>query len=500
MITHDTRDPVRLCGIRHFIETQGLPTQSDSNGLAGIVYGNSKSPYEHTLRVMENPNDETDMIMSKEAGTFIEEKDGEITVGFDAFAEIGHILGGCAEGKKYAQTMEKNAKTPFLDLFEELLFQNLKKVHFNAGLPLVRKAMWPDGRRYTVCLTHDVDEVKKTYQHLTSPVKYLLLRQFKRAIRQLGYSISDVMGGRDPYWTFEELIRLEKDLGVKSSLYFLQEKGKFTLKDLKSFFLIARRYEFSEPKIAAIIRRLDEGGWDIGVHGSYNSHDNQGLFNSEKQSLETVLGHPTIGTRQHHLNLTIPKTWRIHEACGLSYDCSLGLKGTVGFRWGTCFPFQPFDAERNQSINILEMPTAIMDTPLFYIKGDAWAECSQVMDQVRRCGGLLTLLWHHTVFNEREFPGWIGRYGRIISSAQADGAWVTHCRDIASWWSSRMKAEMKTSTRGNRTTIACPSVRGLNIEVFTPKNEIISCSEAVEGRYGGAFEIKSNGKEVVITV
>ncbi|GAH60430.1 unnamed protein product, partial [marine sediment metagenome] len=29
------------------------------------------------------------------------------------------------------------------------------------------KTMWPDNKRFAVCLTHDVDRVKKTYQYIT---------------------------------------------------------------------------------------------------------------------------------------------------------------------------------------------------------------------------------------------------------------------------------------------------------------------------------------------
>jgi len=451
----DTPDPFRLHGIRHFTETQGLP-EYEGAPPAAIVYEDSKSQSPQTICVREG------MMLSTPAGWLqyqdykvplyeepaeaagepiavfrgeksypcVAEEGDTITFGFDIFNAVGRILSGHLET---AECPPEAAEIPFLDIYEEILLSCLIRCHDKAGVPLVRKAMWPNGAPYAVCLTHDVDEVRKTYQHLTSPPKYAALGQFSKAFRYVQNSISDLSSGRDPYWAFEELIRLEDELGVKSSLYFLEETGKFTLKDLKSFFLTARRYEFTEPKIAAMIRRLDAGGWDVGVHGSYNSYDNPEMLKAEKAKLEAVLGHPVTGIRQHHLNFKNPETWRAQEAAGLKYDCTLGFKDKPGFRWATCNPFTPLDPTTKTPINITAIPTTIMDTPLFYTKKDPAETIGRIQDTVKRHGGVLTMLWHHAVFNEREFPGWTNNYEMAIRKAQVDGAWITTGKNIMQW-------------------------------------------------------------------
>ena len=52
-------------------------------------------------------------------------------------------------------------------------------------IPLVQKSYWPDNKSFAVCLTHDVDELKKTYQYITRPVIYMLKRDIQGLKGQL---------------------------------------------------------------------------------------------------------------------------------------------------------------------------------------------------------------------------------------------------------------------------------------------------------------------------
>jgi hypothetical protein len=49
------------------------------------------------------------------------------------------------------------------------------------------------------------------------------------------------------------------------------------------------------------------------------------------------------------------------------------------------------------------------------------------------------LLWHHTVFNENEFPGWTSDYVKIIDYCKKQDAWIGSGRQIHAWWTRREK-------------------------------------------------------------
>src|SRR6056297_149816 len=72
----------------------------------------------------------------------------------------------------------------------------------------------PDGHEFALCLTHDVDRPYKTYQSL-----------FYALTRRDPSHLLDLAPGRRPYWTFPELLAFEREQGVRSAFYFLDEQS-----------------------------------------------------------------------------------------------------------------------------------------------------------------------------------------------------------------------------------------------------------------------------------
>jgi len=187
------------------------------------------------------------------------------------------------------------------------------------------------------------------------------------------------------------------------------------------------------------MRKLDLEGWEVGLHGSFYSYNDYDLLKREKQELERVLSKKVVGIRQHNLNLSVPETWRIHESLGFEYDTTLGSNHYIGFRWGTCFPFYPIDHEQRRFIRVLQIPLIIEDIALFRYK-DPWKKFLEVVNKVKKYGGVLTILWHHSVFNNLEFPSWADMYERMIMYCKKEGAWITNGYEISRWWKMRINS------------------------------------------------------------
>ena len=191
--------------------------------------------------------------------------------------------------------------------------------------------MWSDNKKFAVCLTHDVDRIKKTYQYITHSRKGSFLEVWQLFTNQ------------NPYWNFKTIMEVEDKLGVRSSFFFLQESKKINLMRPDEWALSAGKYKFIDKKVGEIIQVLDRNGWEIGLRSSYDSYRKIALLKREKALLESVTERPILGVRQHYLNLNIPETWSIQKKDGLKYDGSFGLTDNMGFRDDKFFPFRPFN-------------------------------------------------------------------------------------------------------------------------------------------------------------
>jgi len=259
----------------------------------------------------------------------------------------------------------------------------------------------PSSKKFLVWLSHDVDRVYKTFFHSI----YYAINE--RNIRHF----LDYFKKGNPYWNFERIMSLESKHGVRSTFFFLNESMKASVLQPRSFILAKGRYEILDPKIQEIIRKVDHDGWEVGVHGSYESYKNQPLLENEKQTLEGIVNHPVTGIRQHYLNLSIPQTWKIQKSVGLKYDASYGLTQDIGFRDQVFYPFRPFNDE------FIVFPLTIMEKPLFDRSKDledAWETCLKWIGLAEKKGTLLSLLWHQRIFDEHGFPGYREIYERII--------------------------------------------------------------------------------------
>lgn len=269
--------------------------------------------------------------------------------------------------------------------------------------------------KLTIFLSHDVDTI---HQAPLQGLYYFITQKKAKYLWSL-------FAKHEPYWRFEKIMALEKKYHVRSTFFFLEEKTQFNLFKPITWRLINDRYNFSDPRVKNLLQKLDRGGWEVGLHGSYSSYRNTSLMRQEKENLEKSLGHKVIGIRQHHLNLDIPETWQIQAKVGFGYDATYGFKKNIGWRGQKYLPFKPLKND------FLAIPLAFMDINLF--QGDLtgnnldklWQECEKIIDRAQKQGALLSILWHNRFFNNEQFPGFIEIYERIIQECQKRQALFT---------------------------------------------------------------------------
>ena len=72
-----------------------------------------------------------------------------------------------------------------------------------------------------------------------------------------------------------------------------------------------------------------------------------------------------------------------------------------------------------------------------------WRKFLDIVKEVKKYGGVLTILWHHSVFNDLEFPGWADMYRRMIMYCKREGAWITSGYNILKSWEDRSNIDLK---------------------------------------------------------
>ena len=285
------------------------------------------------------------------------------------------------------------------------------------------KAHWPEGADFAICLTHDVDRVRKTKYHSL----YYLLKQ-----RRL-HHVNTLLNEKGAYWNFEKIMAIESEHEVRSTFFFLNEQSLFTDRPLRSLLnphewvRYYASYRVTDPNILDIMKRLDRGSWEIALHGSFESYERKDMLSEEKRVLEKALGKPVVGVRQHYLNLEIPSTWGFQREAGFAYDSSYGAHRIVEASDEWMCPFHPFETD------FLVMPVTIMDRYLFrmFLSSDlAWKKCQEVLRLARKNHGVVTVVWHSWQFNEKEFPGWTKIYEKLILEGKRMNAWLGPCRRV----------------------------------------------------------------------
>ncbi|MCJ7634681.1 hypothetical protein MUP77_20110, partial [Candidatus Bathyarchaeota archaeon] len=166
------------------------------------------------------------------------------------------------------------------------------------------KVEYPEGRRFAVCLTHDVDAVYFSKAEIGfSAATSLARHQAKNALKTCFNMVR-----WKPLWNFNDIITLEEKYGAKSSFYFLALEDH----DLD--------FNYRIQDLENELGNITDQGWEVGLHGGHDAYNNLSEIRIEKERLEKALGREVIGYRNHFLKFKVPTTWELLSNAGLKYD------------------------------------------------------------------------------------------------------------------------------------------------------------------------------------
>lgn len=281
----------------------------------------------------------------------------------------------------------------YLQLFREYL-------RARCGVGVLR---WiPNGKRCVVVLSHDADtpidpadprhaawragnclragDIAQAGRHAMSAAL--------RAARLLRFR-------RERAWLFDELTGLEAGLGFRSTFFFCARSRSDPYGSPYD-----ESYDIAAPRFRRLFDSLHRGGFEVGLHASYNARDDIRLLAEECESIERISGLRVLGNRHHYWHMKRPfwSTLDDHAAAGLVYDSSVAFDESPGYRLGFAFPCKLWNPLRQGRIEAIQVPTMVMDGAYFYHQGqtvDAVLEdFEKLLGNLKRFGGVAAINWH----------------------------------------------------------------------------------------------------------
>ncbi|NQY68447.1 MAG: hypothetical protein HRT72_12110 [Flavobacteriales bacterium] len=335
------------------------------------------------------------------------------------------------------QAKNKLADKPIVNF----LIKHLKKCLDNT-FDLNKMPLWPQDKKCSIILSHDVDEPIKhaplfNYRLFPKSIKeiprhyYHLLRLIVKYT--LDKNIND-------FWLFDEIINLEKSYGFKSSFYFAVVNNR---DEYAHEFDVD--YKIHDKAFKPVFEKIKKSGFEIGLHASFNAHLDDSRFQTEKNTLEKASGVKPIGLRHHYWNLgkDYRKTLEAHNNAGFLYDTSIGFNFDIGYRNNSALPYPLIYSADKKTLNMIQIPPFCMDGNIFYKNLDVESGFKDIMkaiSTIKNCEGVGAIDWHvrTAIPKNKAFNNWGKLYIKILEELSKDNEiWVTSGEEIYSWMKSR---------------------------------------------------------------
>ncbi len=365
--------------------------------------------------------------LSNEKNLFRMDEAGNLWFTHDYLSSAFYLLSGIqelTEGKRdahgrfcFSDSIQKAygfISKPVVNYYFECLlkaFECFGKIHH---MEIRRRRLFDN---FGFLLSHDVDRVAFHHPRLMA---YKMLQMlgvksstesksiiFKQLLSGIHYHLIP-WGGKDPWWNFSWMMELEKRLGIRSVFFFLHKEEGY-----KNAW-----FRFASPKIKRLISALKNNKFEVGVHGTFKSVNDGHSLQQQKTALAKVYGEEPLGIRQHFLLFSNPITFQLQEAAGLVYDSTLAFHDHDGYRNSYCYPFHPYDFEKDCPMRIWEIPLVMMEVSVLQYRQLSYADLAQnvsgFIQEAQKFGGLFSLLWHNCRLNNKEYAGILDFYEGLL--------------------------------------------------------------------------------------
>ena len=313
---------------------------------------------------------------------------------------------------------------PVVDTMVATLRRLLVRYVRHQGIEVREHHPWPDGKRFAVWLSHDVDHAEPRSIPLAARklVGAALSKQKDTRARRLGEARELVRGGSaNPYWQIDNLRRISEEVGSPGTYFMLPHTSRIVFEGRRR----VRRYDIRRPEVVLLMDRLQAAGAEVGLHLTYDSHDQPHGIDDDLEVFVrtgTAAANPP-GARAHYLRFTVPETWRREEEAGLLYDSTLGWTSGWGYRSGSSVPFRPYDRDAHRPLGLWELEVNLMDVAV--TPGEFLPAVHELLARGSEARGCVGVLLHPTPWGGRSVAEHLELYRSVLESLSSPDIWLT---------------------------------------------------------------------------
>lgn len=441
--------------LKYIIEIIGLePVQQNQvSKETHLVYGEYDSfPNPNYISILHDTSSLVD------GGILQGNANEEMLKTFDIITAIGKCLTDSINDNKESHCYDAHGRLNSLDSYQrEFGFQDkpIVNIYINFLKRIIEQKfkfnytpLLPDGIKFVVILSHDVDD----------PIKYAMLKAYKLFPKHLSpkniilYHLEAIKKSVEKiikkdeniYWVFEDVMNSESKYGFRSTFFFAARNKFHEYANQKRDV----PYDIEDEEFSSIFKIMNERNFEIGLHTSYYAKNDENLLKEEKEKLERLSNKKLVGNRHHfwQIGKNPEQTVKSHLNAGLVYDSSLAFNDAPGYRRSVALPYFLFDQESNQIIYNMQIPTFMMDSNFLlnpeFGQDEALDQAKHYINQLKDIGGVGAIDWHvRTSYpSSQRFKKWGETYLQILEYlSQQDDIWVTNFESFYKWMEKRKK-------------------------------------------------------------
>ncbi|MEN8886268.1 MAG: polysaccharide deacetylase family protein [Winogradskyella sp.] len=230
-------------------------------------------------------------------------------------------------------------------------------------------------------------------------------------LRQLYQRYLVIMGfKRDPYDTFKWIIRKQKTTNFKFMVLFLI--GDYSTYD--------KNISTNKKQFIALIKSVADY-CDVGIKASYFALNDISILKQEKLKIEGIVNRDLKAIRHSFSKLNLPTSYRNLVELEIHQDFTMGYVDTLGFRAGTCTPFQFYDLDYEIQTPLQINPYQCLDFALLKYKSelDKTEHFKRILEEVKAVNGTFVPIFHNYSLSDLDrWKGFKSLFNLVLESVE----------------------------------------------------------------------------------